>query len=64
MTKNYIIIKISISINMIKRRLETDEKRISKLEERSEKIKLNAIERDKEVDQREVKRHSEQNEKV
>lgn len=49
---------------MIKRRLETDEKRISKLEERAEKIKLKAIERDKEVDQREIKRHSEQNEKV
>lgn len=51
MTKSYVRIKISILISMISRSLETDEKRISKLKQRSEEITLKAIDRDKEGNQ-------------
>lgn len=51
MTKSFVRINISILISMISRSLETDEKRISKLKQRSEEITLKAIDRDKEGNQ-------------
>lgn len=51
MTKSFVRIKISILISMISRSLETDEKRISKLKQRSEEITVKAIDRDKEGNQ-------------
>ena len=51
MTKSFVRTKISILISMISRSLETDEKRISKLKQRSEEITLKAIDRDKEGNQ-------------
>lgn len=63
MIKKYVIIKISISVNQLNRRLEPDEKRINKSEERPEKIILRAREGDHDVDQREIRRLSEWTEK-